>query len=205
VGNFFNLLIDLDKKIFFLINSKAGIYESIDSLSGIVAGDYLVPVILSLGLIFLWFQETAEDQAIELRKRVLIAICSLLGSCLIVMIVNELYFRERPFNLHEAKLIFYAPTDSSFPSNSTAAMFGLSIPILKTRMKVGMMMLLASMCLGLCRIYVGVHFPGDVIGGVLVALLSFCVTILLFKVIDKQLTYVLVLFEKSKWLKFIRI
>jgi len=205
VGNFFNLLIDLDKKIFFLINSKAGIYESIDSLSGIVAGDYLVPVILSLGLIFLWFQETAEDQAIELRKRVLIAICSLLGSCLIVMIVNELYFRERPFNLHEAKLIFYAPTDSSFPSNSTAAMFGLSIPILKTRMKVGMMMLLASMCLGLCRIYVGVHFPGDVIGGVLVALLSFCVTILLFKVIDKQLTYVLVLFEKSKWLKFFRI
>ena len=205
MGNFFNLLIDLDKKIFFLINSKAGIYESIDSLSGIVAGDYLVPVILSLGLIFLWFQETAEDQAIELRKRVLIAICSLLGSCLIVMIVNELYFRERPFNLHEAKLIFYAPTDSSFPSNSTAAMFGLSIPILKTRMKVGMMMLLASMCLGLCRIYVGVHFPGDVIGGVLVALLSFCVTILLFKVIDKQLTYVLVLFEKSKWLKFFRI
>ena len=205
MGNFFNLLIDLDKKIFFLINSKAGIYESIDSLSGIVAGDYLVPVILSLGLIFLWFQETAEDQAIELRKRVLIAICSLLGSCLIVMIVNELYFRERPFNLHEAKLIFYAPTDSSFPSNSTAAMFGLSIPILKTRMKVGMMMLLASMCLGLCRIYVGVHFPGDVIGGVLVGLLSFCVTILLFKVIDKQLTYVLVLFEKSKWLKFFRI
>jgi len=205
VGNFFNLLIDLDKKIFFLINSKAGIYESIDSLLGIVAGDYLVPVILSLGLIFLWFQETAEDQAIELRKRVLIAICSLLGSCLIVMIVNELYFRERPFNLHEAKLIFYAPTDSSFPSNSTAAMFGLSIPILKTRMRVGMMMLLASMCLGLCRIYVGVHFPGDVIGGVLVALLSFCVTILLFKVIDKQLTYVLVLFEKSKWLKFFRI
>ena len=205
MGNFFNLLIDLDKKIFFLINSKAGIYESIDSLSGIVAGDYLVPVILSLGLIFLWFQETAEDQAIELRKRVLIAICSLLGSCLIVMIVNDLYFRERPFNLHEAKLIFYAPTDSSFPSNSTAAMFGLSIPILKTRMKVGMMMLLASMCLGLCRIYVGVHFPGDVIGGVLVALLSFCVTILLFKVIDKQLTYVLVLFEKSKWLKFFRI
>ena len=205
MGNFFNLLIDLDKKIFFLINSKAGIYESIDSLLGIVAGDYLVPVILSLGLIFLWFQETAEDQAIELRKRVLIAICSLLGSCLIVMIVNELYFRERPFNLHEAKLIFYAPTDSSFPSNSTAAMFGLSIPILKTRMKVGMMMLLASMCLGLCRIYVGVHFPGDVIGGVLVALLSFCVTILLFKVIDKQLTYVLVLFEKSKWLKFFRI
>lgn len=205
MGNFFNLLIDLDKKIFFLINSKAGIYESIDSLLGIVAGDYLVPVILSLGLIFLWFQETAEDQAIELRKRVLIAICSLLGSCLIVMIVNELYFRERPFNLHEAKLIFYAPTDSSFPSNSTAAMFGLSIPILKTRMRVGMMMLLASMCLGLCRIYVGVHFPGDVIGGVLVALLSFCVTILLFKVIDKQLTYVLVLFEKSKWLKFFRI
>jgi len=76
---------------------------------------------------------------------------------------------------------------------------------LKTRMKVGMMMLLASMCLGLCRIYVGVHFPGDVIGGVLVALLSFCVTVLLVKVIDKQLTYVLVLFEKSKWLKFFRI
>ena len=48
-------------------------------------------------------------------------------------------------------------------------------------------------------------FPGDVIGGVLVALLSFCITILLFKVIDKQLTDALVLFEKSKWLKVFRI
>ena len=205
MGNFFDLLIDWDKNLFFVINSKAGIYTSIDSLLGIVAGDYLVPVMLSLGLIFLWFQETREDQAIEVRKRVLIAICSLLGSCLIVMVVNELFFRERPFNLPEAKLIFYAPTDSSFPSNSTAAMFGLSIPILKTRMRVGVMMLLASMCLATCRIYVGVHFPGDVIGGVLVALLSFCITILLFKVIDKQLTDALVLFEKSKWLKVFRI
>ena len=205
MGNLFDLLIELDKNLFFLINSKAGIYESIDSLLGIVAGDYLVPVMLSLGLIFLWFQETAKDRAIEVRKRVLIAICSLLGSCLLVMIINELFFRERPFNLPEAKLIFYAPTDSSFPSNSTAAMFGLSIPILKTRMRVGMMMLLASMCLAICRVYVGVHFPGDVIGGVLVALLSFCITILLFKVIDKQLMDALVLFEKSKWLKVFRL
>ena len=121
------------------------------------------------------------------------------------MCIRDRFFRERPFNLPEAKLIFYAPTDSSFPSNSTAAMFGLSIPILKTRMRVGMMMLLASMCLAICRVYVGVHFPGDVIGGVLVALLSFCITILLFKVIDKQLTDALVLFEKSKWLKVFRL
>ena len=68
-----------------------------------------------------------------------------------------------------------------------------------------MMMLLASMCLAISRVYVGVHFPGDVIGGVLVALLSFCITILLFKVIDKQLTDALVLFEKSKWLKVFRL
>ncbi len=205
MGKVFDFLIDLDKSLFLLINSKAGTHTFTDSLGRMVAGDYLVPVMLSLVSIFLWFQETSENRSVEVRKRVLISISTLLGACFIVMISNELFFRERPFNLPEAKLIFYAPTDSSFPSNSTAAMFGLSIPILKTRMRVGMMMLLASMCLAICRVYVGVHFPGDVIGGVLVALLSFCITILLFKVIDKQLTDALVLFEKSKWLKVFRL
>ena len=205
MGKVFDFLIDLDKSLFLLINSKAGTHTFTDSLGRMVAGDFLVPVMLSLVSIFLWFQETSENRSVEVRKRVLISISTLLGACFIVMISNELFFRERPFNLPEAKLIFYAPTDSSFPSNSTAAMFGLSIPILKTRMRVGMMMLLASMCLAICRVYVGVHFPGDVIGGVLVALLSFCITILLFKVIDKQLTDALVLFEKSKWLKVFRL
>ena len=65
MGNLFDLLIDLDKNLFFLINSKAGIHESIDSLLVIVAGDYLVPVMLSLGLIF---YGSMKRQSIRLWK-----------------------------------------------------------------------------------------------------------------------------------------
>ena len=200
-----DLLIDLDKSLFLLLNSNAGTNTYIDSLLRIVAGDYLVPVMLCLVLIFLWFQETESDRTVEVRKTVLISISALLISCLIVMIANEIFFRERPFNLPEAKLLFYAPTDSSFPSNSTAAVFGLSIPILKSRLRVGILMLLAGGCLAICRVYVGIHFPGDVFGGVSVALLSFFIGSFLFRVFNEQITFLLVLFEKSKWLTGLRL
>ena len=162
--DFIRTIIDFDQKLFLAVNSMVGTSSIIDSSARIIGSDYVVPVFLSLILIFLWYKETSILRKFKARLTVLNSIFTLLGACSIVFILNQFLFRERPFDLLEANLIFYAPTDSSFPSNSVAAVAGLAIPVFKTYRKIGYLMLSSSLCLAFCRIYVGIHFPGDVLG-----------------------------------------
>ena len=171
--DFIYTIIDFDQRLFLVVNSKVGTSSIIDSSARIIGSDYLVPVFLSLVLIFLWHKESSTLRRLKTRLTVLKSILTLLVACLIVIILNQILFRERPFNLIEANLIFYAPTDSSFPSNSVAAVVALTIPVFKTYRKIGYLMLSSSLCLAFCRVYVGIHFPGDVLGGILTALVSF--------------------------------
>ena len=122
-----------------------------------------------------------------------------------VFVLNQILFRERPFNQMETNLIFYAPTDSSFPSNSVAAVVGLTVPVFNAYKKIGCLMMSSSLCLAFGRIYVGIHFPGDVLGGILAALVAFLFSTLLIKVFSKQIHFALLLFEKGKWLKIFRL
>ena len=203
--DFINTIIGFDQKIFLAINSMVGTSSVIDSSARIIASDYLVPVFLSLLLIFLWYKEISPRKKIKTRLAVLNSIFTLLGACLMVFVLNQILFRERPFNQMETNLIFYAPTDSSFPSNSVAAVVGLTVPVFNAYKKIGCLMMSSSLCLAFGRIYVGIHFPGDVLGGILAALVAFLFSTLLIKVFSKQIHFALLLFEKGKWLKIFRL
>ncbi|MQG65808.1 MAG: phosphatase PAP2 family protein, partial [SAR202 cluster bacterium] len=89
--------------------------------------------------------------------------------------------------------------------NSVAAVVGLSIPVFKTYRKIGCLMLSSSLCLAFCRIYVGIHFPGDVLGGIIVSLVSFFLATLLINSLPKQLNLSLLIFDEWKWLKIFRL
>jgi undecaprenyl-diphosphatase len=203
--DFIYTIIDFDQRLFLVVNSKVGTSSIIDSSARIIGSDYLVPVFLSLVLIFLWHKESSTLRRLKIRLTVLKSILTLLVACLIVIILNQVLFRERPFNLIEANLIFYAPTDSSFPSNSVAAVVALTIPVFKTYRKIGCLMLSSSLCLAFCRVYVGIHFPGDVLGGILTALVSFVFSTFLMNLFSKQLYLSLLIFEKWKGLKLVRL
>ena len=198
-------LVKIDQTIFFLINGGVGTHTLLDSAARIIAGDYLIPVSFSLVLIFIWFREDTLSLRVAGREAVLKSISTLLAACFLVLVLNGIVFRERPFNLPDSNLIFYAPTDSSFPSNSVAAVMGMALPIFSSYKVLGRIMIFASFCLGFGRILVGIHFPGDVVGGLLVALMSFWITVRLFHIFNRQIITLIILLEKAKWLQVFRI
>lgn len=78
-------------------------------------------------------------------------------------------------------------SDKSFPSGHTTAAFATMTPafILGNR-KVKTAAVLFAVLMGIARIYLVVHFPSDVLAGMIVGLLSGCLAVLIAKKLPRK-------------------
>lgn len=129
-----------------------------------VVSDYLVPVAGSLMVFGLWFLGP-EASRVRNQMAAITATASMGIASLLTLIVNSLYFRERPFVNQDLNLLFYQPTDSSFPSNSAAVAFAIATAIFSAHHRLGIMMYVLAFMWAFARVYSGVHYPSDVIVG----------------------------------------
>ncbi|MCZ7572850.1 MAG: undecaprenyl-diphosphatase [Ardenticatenaceae bacterium] len=156
-----------DLLLFRLINGVAGTVPLLDAVMRFLANDYVIPTALAATLVFLWF---SRDE--RLQQAVIRAGLALLLANGIVKLINLIWYRPRPFTYHDVHLLFYFPSDSSFPANSAAAMFALAGTIWLVDRPAGSWMLLAGATMALARVYVGVHYPFDVLGGAAIGIVS---------------------------------
>ncbi len=93
-----------------------------------------------------------------------LAICLVLGN----IILKPLVGRIRPYNFDTDIQIIIPPLlDASFPSGHTMASFAFAVALRKYFKNAGLFALIASVFMGLSRIYLCVHYPTDVIAGAL--------------------------------------
>ena len=146
-----------------------------------VVSDYLVPVGLVLTLLALWLVGVSRETRERHQIGVLVALSSMAVASGVVMLINSLYFRERPFVELDVSLLFYKPTDSSFPSNSAAASFAIAAGVWGANRRVGTALLGVAALYGFARVYAGVHYPLDIAGG---AAIGITVALVVYKLKD---------------------
>ena len=159
----------MDEALFLAVNGFVGTVAILDEAAALVASDYMVPKALALALIAMWFTERDRTERMRRQIGVITALTAMSLASLIVFIINMFYFRPRPFEDLDANLLFYRPTDSSFPSNAAAAAFGIAFAVWGTRRGLGWMAIAAASAYGLARVYAGVHYPTDILGGAAIA------------------------------------
>lgn len=162
----------MDVRLFMLINGLAGRSGVLDSLARFFVNDYVVPTALSLVLVALWFGGSGPADREKDQRAVLLAILSVLVANLIVKAFNLVMFRSRPFAEHAVTLLFYRPTDSSFPSNAAASGFAFATAVWFVNRQAGAFMVLLAALWPLARVFAGVHYPLDVAAGVAIGILG---------------------------------
>ena len=94
---------------------------------------------------------------------------------LIAQGISQVWIRERPFVAHPSQtLLLAAPSgEPSFPSDHAVAAFAIAffVALIGGR-RVGALFLAGATIVGLTRVFVGLHYPGDIAGGALVGLVA---------------------------------
>lgn len=97
------------------------------------------------------------------------------------LVLKNLVARPRPFTLRGADIIIKAPRDYSFPSGHTLASVISAYILWHNNKKAGIAAAVAAALIAFSRLYLYVHYPTDIIGGVLLGLIIGFVTIKIFK------------------------
>lgn len=96
----------------------------------------------------------------------------LLGLLIGNIILKPLVARPRPCWINsDIALLIASPKDFSFPSGHTLSSFIAAIILLKEDKKFGYVAMILAILIAFSRMYLYVHFPSDILAGVVLAIL----------------------------------
>lgn len=159
-----------DVFLFNLIHSLAFKSAFLDGLAVFLAKFFVY--FLILGTVFFIFSFK------NVRKRIfvfaVIAMTIIVSRGILTEVIRFIYNRKRPFEVLEFEPLF-PNFDPSFPSGHAAFLFALAIAVFYFSRFWGWWFLGFSFLVGISRIFVGIHWPSDILGGIAVALIAFLI------------------------------
>jgi len=157
-----------DVWLFHAINDFVGTVPLIDWLTRALVNDYAAPTTMALVAAALWFAGATPEERTRNQRAVVFIALALLFCNALIKDLSYVYFRPRPFATESVKLLFYRPSVSSFPSIPIEVAFFFVAGAWYANPRVSKGLLVLAALYALARVYAGVHYPSDVIGGALI-------------------------------------
>lgn len=125
-------------------------------------------LLAALVCLFVWFQNRSRyNRAMVVSAGVTFILAELLWK-----IAGLLYFNQQPFaEMSHVNLLIQKEVNNSFPSDHTIFIFSICV-IFWLFHKRHMYWLIIACAVGFSRIWVGVHYPFDVLAGAAIACLT---------------------------------
>ena len=152
------------------------LFKDINNLSG----NGFVDGLMKFGakyLIYIAFVLVAALCLLRLRERVLRPVLALVAALVLTFLLGviegKVHSEKRPFQTHHVhQLIAHGP-GQSFPSDHATAAFGLALATLAfLSWRWGALVFVLALWIGFARVYDGIHYPLDILGSLLAALVG---------------------------------
>ncbi|MEJ0021381.1 MAG: phosphatase PAP2 family protein [Candidatus Doudnabacteria bacterium] len=164
---------NLDYKIFFSINGLAGKNQVLD-IVGIFLGVWLIYFLAGWVLILLFYKRYFWNS-------ILAIISSLVARLLIVEVIKRLVNRPRPYEIFPVhQIVSDTEKGLSFSSGHAVILFCIAFSFYGTKLFYPLLVL--ATVASVARIFIGVHYPSDVLASMVIAL----ATVLFFRRLLKK-------------------
>lgn len=166
-----------DVTAFNFIHTLAGRWFLLDWFA-ILAAVYVAYVLIVAFLVLVAKEKDKKKKAYALAWA---ALGMIISRGIITPVIYFFYQRPRPFELLGIDPVFAHAPSASFPSGHMAAYATLVLPVWYLNKKWGVIYSISVLAMGVARVYGAVHWPSDIIAGIVLALgVSYGVKRLLF-------------------------
>lgn len=156
-------LSELNLSLFSWINASPEASNTSIHFAIFIANDLLYCMILLFA--WFWLRGNYDTKKQILKAFIFTSIAILISQC-----ISHVYYHPRPFVMEVGRtLIYYAP-NGSFPSDHMLIFSSIAFSYLfSAQRKVGAFLLIMAWLVAWSRVYLGVHFPLDMLGAFLLA------------------------------------
>ncbi|MEO8969996.1 MAG: phosphatase PAP2 family protein [Ktedonobacteraceae bacterium] len=163
---------------------------------------WILPILVLWGIPLAWSKRPLLPVEVEVMQERRAAVLWIAISCILAyginLLIEQFVFEPRPFITHHVNQLISHPADASFPSDHAAWSFavvgvllfallpallaarntriaqGFASHLARIRIPVWLIVLsiVIACSIGFARVYVGVHYPDDILGGAIDGLLA---------------------------------
>ncbi len=157
----------MNQSFFLLIHNLAGRNAFLDGLAIFFA--QWLPYLLVIGFLVLMYDQIGSRRKLYLFAEGALAV--ILSRGIIATTIHFFYYHARPFVVYGFTPLI-GESGSSFPSGHAAWFFALAMVVWYANRKWGIWYFILAALMGIARVYVGVHWPFDILGGAAIGIAS---------------------------------
>lgn len=152
------------------INNLAGISTLLDKEMIVITNSAAYVAILFMFI--LWFHNGKKENAIRKQYTVLYTTLSVVTALLVNVIIHAVYYHPRPFVTYDVNQLVPHAANSSFVSDHSVLVLSIAFVFILRGEKLKYIALIWAVLVCISRLYVGVHFPLDVLGAAVITIIT---------------------------------
>lgn len=156
-------LSELNLSLFSCINASPEASNTSIHFAIFIANDLLYCMILLFA--WFWLRGNYDTKKQILKAFIFTSIAILISQC-----ISHVYYHPRPFVMEVGRTLIYHAPNGSFPSDHMLIFSSIAFSYLfSAQRKLGIFLLVMAWLVAWSRVYLGVHFPLDMLGAFLLA------------------------------------
>ena len=159
----------MNMELFGLINNLANKNGVLDGI--MIFFSTYVPYIF-MAVIVIAFILGIKQKRFEYRKIAFSTVVITIINLIINLLIRSIFHVDRPFIHNKVNLLVPHDTASSFPSNHATGTMSIALGLGKYNRILEIIMTILSIIVGFSRVYVGNHYPMDVIGAYIIVFVT---------------------------------